>query len=730
MHLNKAAASLPARESRWSHRHPLPRASEEVAASKALGAGAGDVDGGAHRDPCALHALVGTGGVLEAAHTQHGAVGVARAQLGGLGEVALEELEDPAEALGAQLLAVGLQPQAACGLAQLFPLGARGEVVSDRGGREEDAEGRLLVHGVEHDVVAVRLLRVDVAAHLPPQVAVLGVVRPVEHEHLGQHHAVRVPAEELVLAVLEVRAVAVVLAHEGAHEARAVRGPPVEHADEALLVDEDIVIEVEHGVGVHVLAHARPAVVEAGVLRHAQAQPVRPEALRGGGGDDDGELAEDVGPLAVAHLVLPQRVDADHGAVEPAHVQVLGEGVDGAEVAAARAAPLRERGVRAVVEDVAAVDVAALDLLQAVVALVGHVAAALEAPQDDLVPALGMDEGERDAVRIEQQVVVVEVHDPALVHLAVQLLHVTVHGEARRAVAVEEGLPRLVGAVGRVGAVLLLGGATLGARLHRVVGAVLAVHEQLDVGPFEVGVAGVVVGQCEVAHPRVRLREHRGAAILEEVRPLARARQHVDLVVAEEGRLQVLVAGVALMRARRRRAQRAQQGRRRHLRPVIGRVAHPVADGAPVRGGQAGGRRLGGEVSAVGAALLAAALEVHEELVVTVMVPRLEHRLGPAVPNVDGLAGALDVAPRADPLVVAATRQHLERLWVEAEVVGEQLLLAPARGLVGAEHARRVVRVLDHTLGELDLPHLGQVHAHHARVELHGLRLPGLRALA
>jgi len=51
-----------------------------------------------------------------------------------------------------------------------------------------------------------------------------------------------VPAEELVLAVLEVLAVAVVLAHEGADEARAVRRPPVVHAHEALLVDEDVVV--------------------------------------------------------------------------------------------------------------------------------------------------------------------------------------------------------------------------------------------------------------------------------------------------------------------------------------------------------------------------------------------------------------------------------------------------------------------------------------------------------
>ena len=41
------------------------------------------------------------------------------------------------------------------------------------------------VHRVEDDVVAVRLLRVHVAAHLLAQVRVLGVVAAVEHEHLG-----------------------------------------------------------------------------------------------------------------------------------------------------------------------------------------------------------------------------------------------------------------------------------------------------------------------------------------------------------------------------------------------------------------------------------------------------------------------------------------------------------------------------------------------------------------
>ena len=92
----------------------------------------------------------------------------------------------------------------------------------------------------------------------------------------------------------------------------------------------------------------------------------------------------------------------------------------------------------------------------------GHRPPPLEAPQDDLVAALGMDEGEGDAVWVEEQVVVVEVHDPPLVHLPVQLLHVPVHREARLAVAVEEGLARLVGAVRRVGAVLLGRGAAPG----------------------------------------------------------------------------------------------------------------------------------------------------------------------------------------------------------------------------------------------------------------------------
>ena len=69
---------------------------------------------------------------------------------------------------------------------------------------------------------------------------------------------------------------------------------------------------------------------------------------------------------------------------------------------------------------------------------------------------------ERDGVRIEQEVVVVEVHDPPLVHLPVQLLHVPVHREARLAVAVEKGLARLVRAVRRVGAVLLGRGAAPG----------------------------------------------------------------------------------------------------------------------------------------------------------------------------------------------------------------------------------------------------------------------------
>ena len=101
---------------------------------------------------------------------------------------------------------------------------------------------------------------------------------------------------------------------------------------------------------------------------------------------------------------------------------------------------------------------------------------------------------------------------------------------------------------------------------------------------------------------------------------------------------------------------------------------------------------------------------------------RERERDGPVVGNRDRLVAAHHLAPRAEPLVVAAAGEELELVRVQAEVRVDEVLLAPPRRRA-AHHAEVVHDRLDVAVDEADLAHLGELEQGDPAVDLERLEL-------